>query len=306
MMDRRMFLAGLAALSACSELGLGAKQHKKRMAITIDDFQLGFDIGLNQQSRHKNILGALDAVGHKAAGFVTGSFVTSDWGQRVVQDWLDAGHLIANHTWSHPHANETETAEYLANIRKNKSYLDGLAVTADFFRFPYLDDGRDREQQVELFDVLDDLELRNAPVTIDSVDWFTSGRLQTALKANPNTDLTPYRDYYVEMCVTLANHWDGVAQALGFKSLPHLTLMHHNILNGHFLKDVLLALKSEGWTFVDAQEALNFSAYHPMPPEPTFGRNWLTLRQRASQVEIEPYPKQYYGFGRKEMDALGL
>ena len=34
MMDRRMFLAGLAALSACSELGLGAKQHKKRMAIT--------------------------------------------------------------------------------------------------------------------------------------------------------------------------------------------------------------------------------------------------------------------------------
>ena len=305
-MDRRWFLAGLASLPACSDIGLGTKRHKKRMAITMDDFQLGFDIGLGQQSRHENILGALDAVGHKAAGFVTGSFVASDWGRRVVQDWLNAGHLIANHTWTHPHANKTDTADYLADIRRNKSYLDGLSGTADFFRFPYLDDGRDRAQQAALFDGLSNLGLRNAPVTIDSVDWFTSNRLQTALKNDPDTELKLYRDYYVEMCVTLSNYWDSVAQALGFKSLPHLTLMHHNILNGHFLKDVLLALQSDGWEFLDAAEALNFSAYHPIPPEPTLGRNWLTLRQRATQVEIEPYPKQYYGFGRKEMDALGL
>lgn len=307
-MDRRIFLSGLAALSACSDgrLGRTEKPHQKRMAITMDDFLLDFDIGLTREARHKNILGAFDAVGHKAAGFVTGSFVISDWGQKVVQDWLSAGHLIANHTWTHPHANETETAEFLANIRKNQMYLDELKGTADFFRFPYLDDGRDRVQQMALFDGLKDLKLRNAPVTMDSVDWFTSNRLESALKENPDTDLKPYRDYYVKMCVTLSNHWDSVAQALGFKSLPHLTLMHHNILNGHFLKDVLLALKSDGWLFVDAEEALNFSAYHSIPPEPTSGRNWLTLRQRATQVEIEPYPKQYYSFGRKEMDALGL
>jgi peptidoglycan/xylan/chitin deacetylase (PgdA/CDA1 family) len=306
MMDRRLFLAGLAALPACSEIGLGARPHKKRMAITLDDFQLEFDIGLDKESRHENILNAFDAVGHKAAGFVTGSFVTSDWGRRVVQNWLDRGHLIANHTWSHPHASETETAKYLADIQKNKSYLDELLRQVDFFRFPYLDDGRDRRQQTALFDGLKDLGLRNAPVTVGTVDWFTSNRLEAALKINPNKDLGPYRDYYVEMCVTLANHWDGVAQAVGFQSLPHLTLMHHNILNGHFLKDVLLALKSDGWGFVDAAEALNFSAYHAMPPEPTLGRNWLTLRQRAANVEIDPYPEQYLEFGRKEMDALGL
>jgi len=286
-MDRRIFLSGLAALSACSDgrLGLSGKPHQKRMAITMDDFLLDFDLGLTREARHKNILGAFDAVGHKAAGFVTGSFVISDWGQKVVQDWLSAGHLIANHTWTHPHANETETAEFLANIRKNQMYLDELKGTADFFRFPYLDDGRDRVQQMALFDGLKDLKLRNAPVTMDS---------------------EPYRDYYVKMCVTLSNYWDGVAQALGFKSLPHLNLMHHNVLNGHFLKDVLLALKADGWAFVDAADALNFSAYHPIPPEPTSGRNWLTLKQRENDVQTELYPEQYLGFGRKHMDALGL
>ena len=103
-MDRRIFLSGLTSLGACSDgrFGLSGKPHQKRMAITMDDFLLDFNISLDREARHANILSAFDAVGHKAAGFVTGSFVTSDWGQRVVQDWLDAGHLIANHTWTHP------------------------------------------------------------------------------------------------------------------------------------------------------------------------------------------------------------
>lgn len=303
-MDRRLFLAGLAALSACKNAPSLA--HQKRMAITMDDFNLDFDIGLDRGTRHENILNAFDAVGHKAGGFVTGSFVNSEWGQEVVQAWLDRGHLIANHTFTHPHANETKTTDYIDDLIKNQADLDGIAGTSDYFRFPYLDDGRDRAQQVELFKFLNEMGLRNAPVTMDSVDWYTTSRLEAALKANPDADIAPYRDYYVNMCVTLSNHWDGVAQALGFYSLPHLTLMHHNVLNGHFLKDVLLALKADGWVFVDAAEALEFSAYHQIPHEPTSGRNWLTLKGREMSIDVDAYPKQYREFGRKEMDALGL
>lgn len=307
-MNRRIFLAGLAALAGCrdSRSNSPANQHQKRMAITMDDFDLGFDIGLTQKARHENILSAFDAVGHKAAGFVTGNFVASKFGQEVVREWLGNGHVIANHTWIHAHANEMESSAYLADIKKNQDYMNGIPGTSKFFRFPYLDDGRDRGQQFELFAGLDDLGLRNAPVTMDTVDWYTSSRMEAALQANPNTDLSPYRDYYVNMCVTLSNHWDSVAKALGFKSLPHLTLMHHNVLNGHFLKDVLLALQADGWMFVDAADALAFSAYHPIPSEPTKGRNWLTLKSRELDIEVQPFPEQYVGFGRKTMDALGL
>jgi peptidoglycan/xylan/chitin deacetylase (PgdA/CDA1 family) len=309
MMDRRLFMAGLVALGACrDELGSTNQKdaHQKRMAITMDDFNLEFDIGLSQRVRHENILDAFDAVKHKAAGFITGSFVDKDWGQQVYKDWVKKGHLIGNHTWAHPHANETSVEDYISNIRNNHRFLLSSHGTSDFFRFPFLDDGRDRAQQVALFEALQELELRNAPVTMDSVDWYTSSRLEAALKTNPNVDLAPYRDYYVTMCVTLSNHWDQVAQALGYKSLPHLTLMHHNILNGHFLKDVLLALKADGWRFVDAVQALEFDEYHPIPNAPTHGRNWLTLKALERGIEIPPYPKQYLAFGRKEMDALGL
>jgi len=305
MINRRLFLAGLGALAACGR-GRSSQIHQKRMAITMDDFDLGFDIGLSRQARHENILDAFDAVDHKAAGFVTGDFVNSDWGQGVVQAWLDQGHVIANHTWTHPHANETDTAIYLSDIARNEAYLDAISGTSDYFRFPFLDDGRDRAQQTALFDGLKNKGLRNAPVTMDSVDWYTTSRLESALQANSRTDLAPYREYYVEMCVKLSNHWDSVAQALGFRSLPHLTLMHHNVLNGHFLKDVLLALKADGWSFIEASEALAFSDYHSMPFEPTNGRNWLTLKSGETQADITPYPEQYLEFGRKTMDALGL
>lgn len=308
MMDRRIFLAGLAALAACTDSNLSpvTKVHQRRMAVTIDDFDLRFDIGLSRKARHENILGAFDAVNHKAAGFVTGDFADSDWGQDVVQAWLDAGHLIANHTWTHPHAKDTDAVSYLADVTKNEAYLDKIPGTSDYFRFPFLDDGRDRAQQVELFAGLAEMGLRNAPVTVDTIDWYTTSRIEAALKADPETDLAPYRDYYVKKCVTLAAHWDGVALALGFTSLPHLMLMHHNVLNGHFLKDVLLALKADGWSFVDAAEALEFPAYHPIPHEPTSGRSWLTLKARKTETDVAPYPEQYIGFGRKTMDALGL
>ena len=308
MIDRRIFLAGMAALAACSDttFQLADDIHRKRMAITMDDFNLGFVIGLNQQARHENILEAFNAVGHKAAGFVTGSFIDSKWGHRVLRDWLSGDHLIANHTWTHMHANESETDVYLSEIEKTRDFLLSFPATSNFFRYPFLDDGRDRDQQVALYQGVSDLELLNAPVTMDSIDWYTASRLEAALKSNPNTDLAPYRDYYVEMCVTLSNYWDGVAQALGFKSLPHLTLVHHNVLNGYFLEDVLVALKADGWRFVDAEDALQFKPFHAVPPEPTHGRNWLTLQARQMEISVPPFPEKYLGFGRKTMDALGL
>lgn len=311
-MGRREFLLSATAVSTClaacsdNRLRPRDRQHQKLMAITMDDFNQNFDIGLSLEQRHQNILYAFDAVGHKAAGFITGNFVDTQWGERVIRHWLKAGHEICNHTWTHPHANELDTTAFLTDVSRNRSHLLSFPGTYNFFRFPFLDDGRDRAHQIKLFEGLAALELRNAPVTIDTIDWYTASRLEAKLRADPQTDLAPYREYYVEMCVTLANYWDGVAQILGLQSLPHQTLIHHNVLNGHFLKDVLLALKAEGWKFVDARDAMNFDLYDDLPPEPTKGRSWLTLQSLKAGLEAPPFPEAYMQFGKDRMDSLGL
>ena len=80
----------------------------------------------------------------------------------------------------------------------------------------------------------------------------------------------------------------------------------HNVLNGLFLKDVLLALKADGWFFEDAKTTLSMRGYHEVPPEPTKGRSWLTMEGKRRGVTPPPYPVEYRGFGRKTMEALGL
>ena len=306
MIDRRLFMLSAAAFAACQKVDTSIPFDAKRMSITVDDFTQSFATGLSLEERHANILEAFDVVGHKAAGFVTGRFVDNEWGRGVVEDWLSRGHEIGNHTWSHPHADEMSTTEYLADIAKNKAYLSSISGTNAYFRFPYLDDGKDRSQQTALFSGIKDMGLQNAPVTIDTIDWFTNSRLEKALRNDPNADLTPYREYYVEMCVKLSNHADDVGRRLGNIGLTHLMLIHHNVLNGLFLKDVLLALKADGWFFEDAKTTLSMRGYHEVPSEPTKGRSWLTMEGKRRGVTPPPYPVEYRGFGRKTMDALGL
>lgn len=307
-MDRRGFLIGISAgaVAACGKSASKSENHSKRMAITMDDFNQRFDIRVSRETRDQNILDAFDAVGLKAAGFVTGTMVNSEWGKSLLDYWARRGHLIENHTWTHPHANRTGSDDYLKNVLENTRFLNAEKKNPTYFRFPYLDDGKDRAQQEALFSGVQAQGLLNAPVTIDTIDWFTNSRLEARLRENPNADLTPYRDYYLTKCLKLANYWDETARALGYVNLPHLTLMHHNILNGLFLKDLLLAFKAEGWQFVDAAEALAYAPYHAIPPEPTHGRSWLTLKNAAAGLAHLPFPEEYRGFGAKTMDGLGL
>jgi len=78
--------------------------------------------------------------------------------------------------------------------------------------------------------------------------------IKNRLRSDGNADLEPYRDYYVEAVLRLANHFQGLAGQVGYPNIPHAMLMHHNILNGLFLNDVLTALKADGWSLIDAKE----------------------------------------------------
>jgi len=95
MFNRRGFIIGTFAVGGCAPSVVTAPA--KRIAVTMDDFDLGFNIRLNPQERNERILAAFDSHNHKAAGFVTGRFVDSMFGNEVVQSWSDADHLIRNY-----------------------------------------------------------------------------------------------------------------------------------------------------------------------------------------------------------------
>ena len=83
-------------------------------------------------------------------------------------------------------------------------------------------------------------------------------------------------------------------------------LMHHNILNGLFLDDVLTALIENGWSMVDAKEAFEHPVYKLEPQMPTRGRSLLSVLAQEQGIKDTGYPEAYRGWGEKTMDALGL
>jgi len=101
MINRRMFLLAGAALAACGPKPEGAHEPKKLMAVTMDDFNLGFDVKLAPDARNDAILAAFAAHNHKAAGFISGEYVDNALGRDVVKSkrFSFTGNLWRQTTW---------------------------------------------------------------------------------------------------------------------------------------------------------------------------------------------------------------
>lgn len=309
-MNRRAFLASAAALSACSQSPATSSYSEKKIAVTMDDFALGFDKVLSPLERNAAILAAFKSHSHKAAGFVSGNLATSDGARsdlahEVIKSWSDAGHLIGNHTWSHKNSSQTEPEIVKADILRNDEYLAQFTAYEKVFRFPYLAEGKTVEKIETYRAFMDEKGFQNAAVTIDTIDWFVSERLENRISENPDADLSGYRDYYVDSVLLLANLKHDLARQLGFDALPHSLLVHHNILNGLFLQDVMDALASDGWMFVDAHDMLKHPLYRLKPDTATRGRSLLSVLAQEAGLDAR-LPEQYRGFGKETLESLGL
>ncbi len=304
MISRRGFIVGALAMGGCAP-AIVSKPIKK-IAVTMDDFSLGFDLRLNPRERNERILETFEKHKHKAAGFVTGRFVDSVFGNEIVQSWSDAGHMIGNHTYSHMNSSQEEVGIIKADILKNDVLLSKYASYEKIFRFPFLAEGGTPEKVGEYRNFLAEHRFQNAAVTVDSIDWFTTDRMEKALKVDGTTDLEAYRTYYVNAVVILAEHFHNLAEQLGYTGIPHAMLMHHNILNALFMDDVLVALREQGWSLVDAKEAFADPFYSLKPETPTRGRSLLSVLAQEQGITDTKFPSAYRGFGKKTMDALGL
>lgn len=304
MLNRRHFIIGSLALGGCGPAIV--TKPSKRLAVTMDDFNIGFNVRLNPRERNERILAAFETHNHKAAGFVTGRFVDSMFGDEVVKSWSDDGHLIGNHSYSHMNSTEEAANLVTADILKNHAFLSRYNGYEKIFRFPYLAEGGSVEKVKIYRNFLRANGFQNGAVTIDTVDWYISSRFETRLKADKNADIEPYRDYYVKAVLTLAEHFQALAERIGQIDVPHSMLMHHNILNGLFLGDALSALKEAGWSLIDAKEVFAHPLYDLEPKTPTRSRSLLSVLAQEKGIEDTGYPEAYRNWGKKTMDALRL
>lgn len=251
----RLVLTGLALMAALSPAAA-----QKRIAFSFDDVPRHAGGFFTPDERAAKLRAALKrARVTQAAFFVTpGNLDKPDGkgGEARISAYGRAGHVIANHSYSHMWLSRTTTADYIADIDKAAGWLEGRPGYRPWYRFPYLDEGRrDLVKRAEVRSALAARGLINGYVTIDNYDWHVDALAAKAKREGRALDMRALRDLYVETLVGAADFYDRVArEALGRQPVQVL-LLHETDLNAMYIADVVAGLRKAGWGIVPIDEA---------------------------------------------------
>ena len=311
-MNRRQFVRGLgacaAALGACGVSSSSPAAKRPRVAVTMDDFQLADTPLLTAGARNEAILDALARHKLQAGLFVTARNVESAENMRRLRRWDERGHLIGNHTYSHPEYPDKTFEEFSRDVLRAEEMLKGLPRYRKLFRFPYLKEGKTVEQRDRMRAFLRERGYRNAHVTIDASDWYVDQRLRARLKQDPSAPTGPYRDFYLAHIRERSLFYEDLARKVTGRRVRHTLLLHHNVLNGLFLGDLLDMFRREGWELIDAADAFRDPLFRVEPNVVPAGESlvWALAKQSGKFDNLLRYPAEDGQYEKARMDALGL
>src|SRR2546421_10241669 len=153
----------------------------RSVAITIDDLPVvRVSVSSDWASVTDRLLTTLKQYDAPAIGFVNESKLYDNGrldSTRValLQDWLNAGEELGNHTFAHTPPDNTPLAEYLDGIQRGEVVTRALAQRSGrpfrYFRHPLLHTGRSLTYRrgVERFLAAHGYTI--APVTVDNQEW---------------------------------------------------------------------------------------------------------------------------------------
>jgi peptidoglycan/xylan/chitin deacetylase (PgdA/CDA1 family) len=242
----------------------------------------------------------------RAALFVVGRNADSDAGHKIVRSWKDAGHLIANHTYSHRMYGGLTFEEFSADVTHAGQVLAKELSEPRFFRFPALKEGNTVEKRDRMRKFLATNGYRNGHVTIDASDWYYDRRLRTRLAAEPAFDVNRYREPYLNHLWDRAQYYDKLSTGLLGRSVPHTLLVHYNLLNSLFLSDALDLFRRRGWRIIDAENAFRDPVFESAPDTVPAGESLLwALAKETAKFDLR-YPGEDDVYEKPKLDRLGL
>ena len=115
----------LSALTLCLAIALpSGADSDRRIALTYDDAPRG-DSAMQGEERVDMLISGLDAAGvEQAAIFVVTERINSPERLARIQSFAGAGHVIANHSHTHPWLRNVTAEAYLAEIDTAKEKIE--------------------------------------------------------------------------------------------------------------------------------------------------------------------------------------
>jgi peptidoglycan/xylan/chitin deacetylase (PgdA/CDA1 family) len=210
---------------------------------------------------------------------------------KLLEDWLDAGFELGNHTRCHSDQSALGVLPFEADILDGERLLRPMLAKRGsephWFRYPLLRTGATLEDKAAVEAFLASHGYRIAPVTVNSSEWVFALAYRRAIAANaPAETLQRVRDDYIAYMQAKLEFYERRSIDLLGYNVPQVLLLHPNELNAATCTDLLSAINAQGYRFVTLAEAASDPAYlHADSYTGTLGTSWI---HRWAKTEGRP------------------
>lgn len=310
MMRRRELLLALAAGGRALAAPTRERRAARTLAVTVDDLPAARrsfptpildDFGVFR-AKNKQFLAQAVERSVQLSGFVNEGWTPQAWPQGalagILEDWLDAGADLGNHTYSHLDLYGSTEQRYLAEVVLGEATLGSVLAGRDrrirYFRPPYLHSRKDGEDSARIEDYLQRAGYRTAPVTVDTQDWIFAEVYAWALARGDKPRRNAAAEAYLAYFDALLDHVERTSRATLGREPAQVLLLHVNALNFDLIGDLLDLMAKRSYQFVSLDEALEDPAY--LDDGPASG-SWIHgwSRARGLQTSEDPKPDRFLG-----------
>jgi peptidoglycan/xylan/chitin deacetylase (PgdA/CDA1 family) len=226
------------------------------IALSLDDAPMPGTYFLSGKERTKKILKALQEVGCPPIGlFAVGEYLSDGVSKKRLKDYAAAGHIIANHGYSHLNLNHVSAEKFIEDLRRAHEILVSLPNFRPFFRFPYLAEGNTKAKRKLVIDSLKAMGYQEGYVTVSNHDYRLNQLFVRAIRQKKIIDYAKLKKLYISILWNCIKENQKIALQLLKRPVKHVLLLHENDLAALFIGDLITHLRAKGWKVISIEEA---------------------------------------------------
>jgi peptidoglycan/xylan/chitin deacetylase (PgdA/CDA1 family) len=219
-------------------------------------------------------------------------------GAKALRIWVDGGHPLANHTYTHLDLTRNSAEDFQREIVRNEPVLE-LLMAPDakgpgskhdwrWLRYPYLHEGETLEKRRTIRAFLEDNGYRVAQTTMDFEDYLWNSAHARCVQKKDAESIAWLGESYRQAAREFIRMDIANSRAVFGRDIHHVMLLHLGSFSPHILPDLFRILDEEGLDIVTLEEAQKDPAYDydPDVAAPRGG----TLVELGMEAKNVPWP----------------
>lgn len=289
----------LLAAALCCTAG-AAEKPRLKVALTFDDLPINGTLpeGKKESDFARDTIAVLNK--HRippSYGFINAvKLERNPDGARALQIWVDGGHPLGNHTYTHLDLTRNSVADFQREILRNEPALEllmpanGKLAKHDFrwFRYPYLHEGDTLEKRRAVRTFLAANGYRIAQTTLDWEDYIWNSSYARCWMKKDEASIRWLRESYLTAAREFIRFGVTQSRQVFGRDINHVVLLHLGAFSSQILPDLFRVFDEEGFDIVTLEEAQADAAYEYDPD--VASPNGGTLVEQGMEAKKVPWP----------------